>query len=368
MNTASNLSTVTMEQAIRSAITAAVHQIKTKMYDPEPEDPVQAFLDDLFAVLFPTSVQAVATMPPLLQRTDTLNHTNCDAACCRSEEVTVPTVPAPEAAPAPKEKKPRKKASPKPAVEETPAAAPAPAPKEKKPRKKKEASPAPAPAPAVVEETPAAPAPAVVEETPAAAPAPKEKKPRKKAEPKPASASPAAAPAPTEAPAAPKKEKKAKSPKADEPVPAPAELAPEAPKKEKKVKSPKPEGVNLDKLTPTQVKKLKAVAEEFHVELDKKAFLAHLNAMSGPVFGATTLESHYRSFLQPAKGGAGAATEEAPEKEMDAVEVEFQGKTYYVDESDMRVYEQKGEVYEPVGYVGMAAFKDMEVPTVEDTA
>ena len=318
MNTASNLSTVTMEQAIRSAITAAVHQVKNKMYEREVEDPVQAFLDDLFAVLFPTPVQAVATMPPLLQRTDTLNHTNCDAACCRSEEVTVPTVPAP--APAPKEKKPRKKAaSPPAAVEETPAAAPAPAPKEKKPRKKKETS--PAPAPAVVEETPAA--PAAVEETPAAAPAPapKEKKPRKKAEPKPASE---AAPAPATPPTA----------------PAPTE-APAAPKKEKKVKSPKPEGVNLDKLTPTQVKKLKAVADELHVELDKKAFLAHLNAMSGPVFGATTLESHYRSFLQPAETVSAAREQE---KQMDAVEVEFQGKTYCVDESDMRVYEQKGEV------------------------
>jgi len=340
MNTASNLSTVTMEQAIRSAITAAVHQIKTKMHDPEPEDPVQAFLDDLFAVLFPTSVQVVETMPPLLQRTDTLNHTNCDAACCRSEEVTVPTVPAP----APKEKKPRKKkeASPPPAaVEDTPAAAPAPVTeepkpvKEKKPRKKKETS--PAPAPAVVEETPAA----------APAPAPKEKKPRKKAEPKPA---PEAAPAP--APATPPT------------APAPTE-APAAPKKEKKVKSPKPEGVNLDKLTPTQVKKLKAVADELKVELDKKAFLAHLNAMSPAVFGATTLESHYRHFLQPAETVPAAPQQE---KEMDAVEVEFEGKTYYVDESDMRVYEQKGEVYEPVGYVGMAAFKEMVVSAVEDTA
>jgi hypothetical protein len=295
-----------MEQAIRSAITAAVHQIKTKMHDPEPEDPVQAFLDDLFAVLFPTSVQVVETMPPLLQRTDTLNHTDCDAACCRSEEVTVPTVPAPEAAPAPKEKKPRKKkeASPPPAaVEETPAAAPAPAPKEKKPRKKAEPKPAPEAAPA------------------------------------PAPATPPTAPAPTEAPA--------------------------APKKEKKVKSPKPEGVNLDKLTPTQVKKLKAVADELKVELDKKAFLAHLNAMSPAVFGATTLESHYRHFLQPAETAPAAPQQE---KEMDAVEVEFEGKTYYVDESDMRVYEQKGEVYEPVGYVGMAAFKEMVVPTVEETA
>ena len=333
MNTASNQSTVTMEQAIRSAITAAVHQVKSNMYEREVEDPVQAFLDDLFAVLFPAPVQAAETMPPLLQRTDTLNHTNCDAACCRSEEVTVPTVPAP----APKEKKPRKKAAPKvaPATEE---AAPA----------------------AAVEETPAAPAPAPVTEE--AKPV-KEKKPRKKKETP--VASPSAAPAPTEAPAAPKKEKKAKSPKADEPVPAPAELAPAAPKKEKKVKSPKPEGVNLDKLTPTQVKKLKAVADELHVELDKKAFLAHLNAMSGPVFGATTLESHYRHFLQPAETVPAAPQKE---KEMDAVEVEFEGKTYYVDESDMRVYEQKGEVYEPVGYVGMAAFKEMEVPTVEETA
>lgn len=337
MNTSSNQSTVTMEQAIRSAITAAVHQVKSKMYERDPEDPVQAFLDDLFAVLFPAPVQAAATMPPLLQRTDTLNHTNCEAACCRPQEVTVP-VSAP--APAPKEKKPRKKKeTPAPAVEvpapaSTPAVVveetPAAPVKEKKPRKKKADSPA-APVPEVTVSAP------VVEETPAAPV--KEKKPRKKK-----ADSPASAPAP--APATPPT------------APAPTEV-PAAPKKEKKVKSPKPEGVNLDKLTPTQVKKLKAIADELKVELDKKAFLNHLNAMSGPVFGATTLESHYRTFLQPA---ATPVVEEQQEKDLDAVEVEFEGKTYYVDESDMRVYEQQGEVFAPVGYVGMAAFKDLVLP------
>ena len=319
-----------MEQAIRSAIIAAVHQVKSKMHEPEPEDPVQAFLDDLFAVLFPASVPAPATMPHLLERTDDLTHTDCEAACCSTQEVTVPV------------------------------SAPAPAPKEKKPRKKKE-TPAPAPAPVevVVHDAPA------VEETPA--PAAKEKKPRKKKEtaapaaPASPTAAPAAAP---EVPAAPKKAKKVKSPTVTEPVPAPAELAPApAPEpKAKKVKSPKPEGVNLDKLTPTQVKKLKAVADELHVELDKKAFLAHLNTMTPAVFGATTLESHYRHFLQPEETASAAPQQE---KEMDAIEVEFEGKTYYVDETDDRVYEQQGEVFVPVGYVGMVAFKDLVVPREE---
>jgi hypothetical protein len=344
MNTNATSNMSAMEQAIRSAITAAVHQVKSKMYEREPEDPVQAFLDDLFAVLFPASVPAPATMPPLLERTDDLTHTDCEAACCSTQEVTVPV---PEVvAPAQKEKKPRKKKADSPETE----------PKEKKPRKKKE-TPAPAPVPetieVVVHDAPA------VEETPA--PAAKEKKPRKKKE-TPAPASPTAAPAP-EVPAAPKKAKKVKSPTVTEPVPAPVELAPApAPEpKAKKVKSPKPEGVNLDKLTPTQVKKLKAVADELHVELDKKAFLAHLNTMTPAVFGATTLESHYRHFLQPEP-----VTEAvAEEKEMDAVEVEFEGKTYYVDETDMRVYEEQGEVFVPVGYVGMAAFKDLVVPREE---
>lgn len=321
-----------MEQAIRSAITAAVHQVKSKEYEREPEDPVQAFLDDLFAVLFPAPVQAASTMPPLLQRTDTLNHTNCDAACCR-QEVTVPVSA--------------------PAVEETPAA-PA---KEKKPRKKKADSPASTAAPAAVEETPAVPA--------------KEKKPRKKKADSPAAPAPVVEETPAAAPAPAPKEKKPRKKKADSPAPAPAPAAvtpptaptateaPAAPKKEKKPKSPKPEGVNLDKLTPTQVKKLKAVADELHVELDKKAFLAHLNAMSGPVFGATTLESHYRTFVQP---DATPVVVQEQEKDLDAVEVEFNGKTYYVDESDMRVYEQQGEVFAPVGYVGMAAFKDLVLP------
>lgn len=316
-NNASNQSTVTMEQAIRSAITAAVHQVKSKVYERDPEDPVQAFLDDLFAVLFPTAapVPVVATMPPLLQRTDDLSHTDCESACCTTQEVTVP-VSAPEA-PA-KEKKPRKKKADSPASTA-----------EKKPRKKKETPPTTtvsAPPADVIE---------VVVHAPEPAPAPaKEKKPRKKKADSPAPATPPTAPAPTEAP-------------------------PAAPKKEKKVKSPKPEGVNLDKLTPTQVKKLKAVADELHVELDKKAFLAHLNLMSAEDFGSKTLEAHYRSLIQPP---AATPVVEQQDRDLDAVEVTFNGKTYYVDESDMRVYEQQGEVSVPVGYVGMAAFKDLVLP------
>jgi hypothetical protein len=42
-----------MEQAIRQVITAAVHRVKSKEYEVTPEDPVQTFLDDLFAELFP---------------------------------------------------------------------------------------------------------------------------------------------------------------------------------------------------------------------------------------------------------------------------------------------------------------------------
>jgi hypothetical protein len=88
-----------MEQAIRNVITAAVHKVKSKTYDVEPADPVQAFLDDLFAELFPAS------------------------SCVSVEIPTIAAAPAPAPAesapaPAPAPAKERKKPGPKPKVDE----------------------------------------------------------------------------------------------------------------------------------------------------------------------------------------------------------------------------------------------------------
>ena len=43
------------------------------------------------------------------------------------------------------------------------------------------------------------------------------------------------------------------------------------------------------------------------------------------------------------------------------MEVTFNDKTYWVNADTKRVYEQQGEAYVGVGYVGKAAFKDMRM-------
>ena len=271
-----------MEQAIRQVITAAVHRVKSKEYEVTPEDPVQTFLDDLFAELFPV-------VP---------NHTE-------TQSVEVPVV-------AVKEKKQRKK-------KEVPAPEPA----------------APAPEPAAPAPEPAAPAPAP-EPAPAEVPAPApEKKQRKKKE--------------TPAPAQPTE------------VAAPAEVLAEAPEPEKKQRKKKEFFGNVDKLTPTLKKQVKKIADELKVgEPDLKGLLEYLNHQQKEEFDSKTFEEHVRTFLRPVEVPAPAAEEE--EQEMDCIEVEFEGKTYYVDTTTQRVYEPQGEANVAVGYVGMAAFEKMIVP------
>ena len=245
-----------MEQAIRQVITAAVHRVKSKEYEVTPEDPVQTFLDDLFAELFPV-------VP---------SHTE-------TQSVEVPVV----------------------------------AVKEKKQRKKKEV---PAPEPA------------------APAPAPEKKQRKKKETP---------APAPAEGPAAPEPEKSS----AAEP--------------EKKQRKKKEFFGNVDKLTPTLKKQVKKIADELKVgEPDLKGLLEFLNHLQKEEFDDKTFEEHVRMFLRPVEVPAPAAEEE--EQEMDCIEVEFEGKTYYVDTTTQRVYEPQGEANVAVGYVGMAAFEKMIVP------
>ena len=195
-----------MEQAIRTVLTAAVHKVKSKTYDVAPADPVQTFLDDLFAELFPSSSV--------------------------EQTVTIPTVT--ESVPEPEPVKERKKPGPKP---------------------------------------------------------------------------------------------KAK--------------AKEGP-------------VHIDKLTPGEVKKLKAVVPEF----DKKPFLAYVNGLSKEDFDSKNLEDHLRAFSVPAP--APAEPEKLVPKE--CIEVLFQDSIYYVDPETKRVYEPRDEVNVAVGYVGIAAFKDMPMP------
>jgi hypothetical protein len=236
----------TIEQSLKQIIAAAIHEVKSKIYErAEDVDPVEAFIEDLFAVLFPTQQPQ--------QQTEV-------------QHVTVPTV---AAAP----EKPKRGRKPK-TVEG-----------------------------AGTEEQEAAP-----------------EKPKRGRKPK-APTTPPAAPEQTEAPPAPKKE----------------------------------QAKNIDKLTATNKKHIKKWAEEVGAaEPDTKALLAHVNAMSTEDFNALTFEHHVKSFLQPAE-------EPAKEKERETLEVQFQGKTYYVDEESNRVYEEKDGEYIGVGYLGMAAFADMKL-------
>lgn len=174
--------------------------------------------------------------------------------------------------------------------------------------------------------------------------------------------------------AEPEKKKPGPKPKLDEsgnpvarkkPGPKPKEDEPEPEKKKPGPKpKPKPEGpMNIDKLTPTQTKKLKTAAENSKIDFDKNAILAYLNQLSKEDFDAKKLEQHAETYYA---GLAEASAQKEDEKrEKDMIEIEFQGKTYVVDEATKRVYTQEFDVdgnptvAVPVGYVGMAAFEEM---------
>ena len=256
--------------------------------------------------------------------------------------VTVPVVP---------EKKPRKprakKAEPETTSAESSDSAPEPvvAEKEKKPRKPRAKK---AAAVAVEEETTSAessdsaPEPVVAE---------KEKKPRKprakKAEPETTSAESASesgdsAPEPVVA----EKEKKAPKPRA---------------KKEKDTTAP---AQNIEKLNPTQTKKIKAIYEELKAgkDVDKKAILEFFNAMTPEVFNSKKFEEHIRAFLAPPPAAAVAPLSDADDEGEEVFDVTFKGKKYIVS-MDKKVYEtdENGDATFVVGNVGMAEFAEMKI-------
>ena len=115
--------------------------------------------------------------------------------------------------------------------------------------------------------------------------------------------------------------------------------------------------VNLAKLDPTFRKVLKEADKEKAKE-HEPALLAFLNAMTKEAFNGKGAKEHVANFL----GGA-APAEDMVDASLE--ELEFKGKTYYVNPDTKRVYEGvMGEddtlkVTRPVGYVGMADFKEM---------
>lgn len=166
----------------------------------------------------------------------------------------------------------------------------------------------------------------------------------------------------------PKEEPKAKKPRAKKEKAAPAVVeapaaAPAAPKTD-----------NIDKLTPTQTKKIKAIAEELKVTVpDKKDVLGYLNGLTAEVYNSKKMDDHLRTFLTPpAPVPAEVRTLPASPKEdeaaeegeiVDAIEcteVVFNGKVYYVDPLTKKVYDDT-DAY--VGDVGLNKFKGMVVPT-----
>jgi colicin import membrane protein len=156
---------------------------------------------------------------------------------------------------------------------------------------------------------------------------------------------------------------KPKGPKAKEsaepPAPAPVEPAPAEPKVAKP-KAAKAKFVgNLEKLNPTQDKLWKKVAAESKVELTddhKKRFLAHINELDNTEYNTKKLETWMSEFFAP--------KEETKTKDVEMFVVEYKGKEYLVDE-DENVYEATsgdGLVEKKLGKVGLAYFKDMQMP------
>jgi hypothetical protein len=206
--------------------------------------------------------------------------------------------------------------------------------------------PAPQPAPEVKEIKVTEPKPKLTKEQKAAEKAEKEAKAAAaKAEKEAKAAKAAAAKAEKEAKAAEAKAAKAAEPKAAEPKP----------------KAVKAKFVgNLEKLNATQEKLWKKVAADSKVELTddhKKQFLAHINELDNTEYNTKKLETWMTEFFTPKEP-------EVKTKEEEMFVVEYNGKEYAVD-NDGNVYETVPgtDVDKKVGKVGMAYFKDMEMPT-----
>lgn len=139
-----------------------------------------------------------------------------------------------------------------------------------------------------------------------------------------------------------------------------------APEKKKPGPKPKakPEGAgNLEKLTPTHKKHIKAIAAELKVEAKEKEFLVYANEMTAEAWGAKPLDDHIREFLTP-------ETPELAPPPTEFLEVEFNGKDYLIDPASRFVYaandEGKVKARDQVGIVGMGAFEDMEIPEEDE--
>jgi hypothetical protein len=146
------------------------------------------------------------------------------------------------------------------------------------------------------------------------------------------------------------------------PSPKKAAAKAEKPKASPK-KAAKPE-VNLAKIDPTWRKLLKEADKEKAKEREP-LLLTYLNAMTNAAFNSKGAKEHVADFVATLT----APPESAAVVMVDASleEVEFKGQTYYVNPETKRVYEGELDmdgsvkVTRPVGYVGMADFKEMKL-------
>ena len=122
--------------------------------------------------------------------------------------------------------------------------------------------------------------------------------------------------------------------------------------------SPKSD-LNVPKMTPTWRKLLKEADKDHAKELEPE-LLKYLNNIANVMFNELPAKQHVANFL--ASRAPPPAEHAGP---VDLEVVEFNGVEYYVNPETKRVYEgitnAEGEltITRPIGYVGMAEFKDM---------
>jgi hypothetical protein len=121
---------------------------------------------------------------------------------------------------------------------------------------------------------------------------------------------------------------------------------------------------NMEKLNPTQTKKIKAIYEELNAgkDVDKKAILEFFNAMTPETFNSKKFEDHVRAFLAPPTAAATAELPASEDEGEEVFDVTFKGKKYIVS-MDKKVYEtdENGDATFVVGNVGMAEFAEMKL-------
>jgi hypothetical protein len=199
----------------------------------------------------------------------------------------------------------------------------------------------------------------VVPTIPEPAPAPEKKEePKKKLTKEEKEAEKAAKEAKKKADAEAKEAKK----KADEEAKAAKEAKKKADEAAKAAKAAN--GVNLEKLNPSQTKQLKAAADKVKVTLAKdanKKFIEFVNQLEKETYNSKKLDAHMADFVQTLVPPPEPARVEQEEAEI----VEWKDKEYSVDKKG-RVWEEVDGVDKAVGMVGIAYFEGMDMPNFDE--